>query len=223
MAMHETDPFETHYAEYDAWFDRNVHAYESELAAVREVLPAPGDWVEIGVGSGRFASRLGVPTGIEPARGIATLARQRGIDVLQGTAEALPLADGSVDAAFLITTLCFVADVDRTFHEAARVLREGGSAIVAFIPKDSPLGALYTDEASCDRFFRRAALYTKQRVFEAIHGAGLDIVRTVQTLTGSPAEMKDRIEPPVDGHDRGSFVVVHARKPSSPSPRPECP
>jgi len=210
--MQNTNPFETHYEEYDAWFDRNTNVYESELLAVREVLPPPGDWVEIGVGSGRFASRLAIPTGVEPAEGIAILARGRGIDVLKGKAEYLPLEDESVDAAFLITTLCFVDDVDRTFHEVARVLRAGGYAVVAFIPKDSRFGERYRADASEDRFFRRATLYAKQRVFDAIEAAGLEIERVVQTLTGFPEQANDRIEPPAEGHERGSFIVVRAIK-----------
>jgi ubiquinone/menaquinone biosynthesis C-methylase UbiE len=210
--MREMNPFETHYEEYDAWFDRNTNVYESELLGVREVLPPPGDWVEIGVGSGRFASRLAIPTGVEPAEGIAILARGRGINVLKGKAECLPLENESVDAAFLITTLCFVDDVDRTFHEVARVLRTGGHAVVAFIPKDSRFGERYCANASEDRFFRHATLPTKRRVFDAIEAAGLEIERIVQTLTGSPERANDRIEPPVEGHERGSFVVVRAIK-----------
>jgi SAM-dependent methyltransferase len=211
--MHdEANPFETHYAEYDAWFDRNANVYESELLAVRQLLPPPGDWVEIGVGSGRFASKLGIPAGVEPADGVATLARRRGVHVLKGKAESLPLEDESIDAAFLITTLCFVNDVDRTFLEVARVLRTGGHAVVAFIPKDSRFGERYCANASEDRFFRHATLPTKRRVFDAIEAAGLEIERIVQTLTGSPERANDRIEPPVEGHERGSFVVVRAIK-----------
>ena len=211
--MDETNPFETHYDEYDAWFDRNPNVYESELLAVREVLPPSGDWIEIGVGSGRFASRLGIPVGVEPADGIATLARSRGVLVVKGKAESLPLESAGFDAAFLITTLCFVDDIDRTFHEVARVLRPGGHAIVAFIPKDSRFGELYCAHASEDRFFRHATLYTKQRVFDAIEAAGMQIERTVQTLTGSPERANDRIEAPTVGHEDGSFVVVRAVKP----------
>jgi len=210
--MAEPSPFETHYAEYDAWFDRNPNVYASELLAIRELLPPPGDWVEIGVGSGRFSSVLGIPLGIEPADGIATLARARGVGVVKGKAECLPLESASLDAAFLITTLCFVDDVDRTFSEVARVLRAGGRAIVAFIPKDSRFGELYCDNAPEDRFFRRATLYPKRRVFGAIEAAGMEIERTVQTLTGSPERANDRIEPPSEGHADGSFVVVRAIK-----------
>lgn len=210
--MRETNPFETHYAEYDVWFERNHNAYESELLAVREVLPPQGEWVEIGVGSGRFASRLGIPTGIEPSDGIATLARKRGVAVIKGRAECLPLQDESVDAAFLITTLCFVTDIGRTFDEVCRVLRVGGRAIVAFIPKESQLGKLYGEAGQEDRFFRHATLYTTRRVLDTIEAAGLVIERTVQTLTGSPQGVSDRIESPTGGHERGSFVVVRAVK-----------
>ncbi len=208
--MAEPSPFETHYAEYDAWFDRNPNVYASELLAIRELLPPPGDWAEIGVGSGRFASKLGIPLGVEPADGIATLARARGVGVIKGKAECLPLERASLDAAFLITTLCFVDDVDRTFSEVARVLRADGHAIVAFIPKDSRFGEVYCENASEDRFFRRATLYTKRRVLSAIEAANMEIERTVQTLTGSPERANDRIEPPTEGHADGSFVVVRA-------------
>ena len=210
--MAEPNPFETHYAEYDAWFDRNPNVYASELLAIRELLPPPGDWVEIGVGSGRFASVLGIPLGIEPADGIATLARERGVGVIKGKAECLPLESASLDATFLITTLCFVDDVDRTFSEVARVLRAGGRAIVAFIPKDSRFGELYRENASEDRFFRHATLHTKRRVFDAIEAVGMEIEQTVQTLTGSPKRANDRIEPPTAGHADGSFVAVRAIK-----------
>ena len=211
--MTEANPFETHYTEYDAWYDRNAVAYESEVLAVRELLPPPGDWVEIGVGSGRFASRLGIPVGVEPAEGVATLARARGVRVVKGAAESLPLEDASIDAVFMITSLCFVDDMPRTFAEATRVLRSGGRAIVAFLPRDSRFGALYCTCGTEDRFFRRATLYTTRQVLDAIDAAGLFVERTVQTLTGDPARANERVEPPSEGHGQGSFVVVSALKP----------
>jgi len=211
--MHETNPFDTQYRMYDAWFDRNANIYQSELLAIRELLPPAGDWVEIGVGSGRFAAELGIPVGIEPAAGIATLARSRGIHVLQGKAESLPLDDQTVDAAFLITALCFVDDVGQTFGEIARVLRRGGHALVALIPKNSRFGDTYAAHASDDVFFRYATLRTTEETFAALATAGLQIMRTVQTLTGSVEDANDKVERPTDGYEQGSFVVVQAVKP----------
>ena len=66
------------------WFDLHRYAYESELQALKEFIPPRGKGLEIGVGSGRFALPLGVRLGVEPARAMARLARNRGLEVLQG-------------------------------------------------------------------------------------------------------------------------------------------
>lgn len=188
--------------------------FASELLAIREILPEPGRWVEIGVGSGRFASALGIDTGVEPAEGIAGLARARGIQVLNGVAEDLPLADRSVDAVFLIATLCFLNDMARAFAEVTRVLVLGGAAIVGFIPSDSPFGRTYSETPADDPFFRHATLQRRTAVVAAISDAGLRLERAACTLMADPAVANDRVETPTDGWDRGSFVVLCAIKPA---------
>ena len=214
--MDETNPFETRYREYDAWFDSNRNVFESELLAVRAVAPdrrsTSARWVEIGVGSGRFAAALGVPLGVEPAEGVASLARDRGIDVRKGIAEALPFEDASMDAGFLITSLCFIENMHRAFAELARVLVPKGAAVVAFIPLDSPFGRLYASAGQDDPFFRRARLRPRAAVIDGLREAGLSLDRAVHTLTGSPASANERIEPPRNGWEGGSFVAVRAGK-----------
>ena len=216
--MSKTEPFEKHYEAYDAWFDQNPNIYESEVLAVRSVLPRSGRIVEIGVGSGRFASRLGIPEGVEPAVGIGALAEARGIKVLRGCAECLPLDKESCDALLYVTTLCFVDDVDQTFGEAFRVLKPGGSVVVAFIPKDSRFGRLYERLKREDPFYRSATFYTAKKVIAALEKAGLPLVEAVQTLTGSPEKSNESVETPSTGFDRGSFVVVRAQKSGKHSP-----
>jgi len=204
--------FETLADAYDAWFDAHPALYESELKAVRAVLPErTGAWVEIGVGTGRFASRLGIETGIEPAAAMAELARRRGVRVLAGTAEDVPLDDSSVQAAFLITTLCFVRDVDRSFSEIRRILVRGGVVVVAFLPRESPLGRRILRDRGRDPFFREARLLSTAEVLAAMTSAGLRVERIVRTLT-DPAGV-ERVEAPSDGLDRGSFVVIRGSVP----------
>lgn len=48
------------------------------------------------------------------------------LSLLEGTAEALPLEDGSVDAAICTLVLCSVDDVAAALAEVKRVLRPGG-------------------------------------------------------------------------------------------------
>ena len=188
--------------------------FASELLAIREILPEPGRWVEIGVGSGRFASALGIDTGVEPAEGIAGLARSRGIEVLKGVAEDLPLPDRSVDAVFLITTLCFLVDMARAFTEVTRVLVPGGAAIVGFIPSDSPFGRTYSEAAADEPFFRHATLRRRIAVVAALSDAGLRLERAAYTLMADPAGANDRVETPTEGWGRGSFVALCAIKPA---------
>jgi ubiquinone/menaquinone biosynthesis C-methylase UbiE len=206
--------FETLADAYDAWFDAHPALYESELQAVRAVLPEKtGAWVEIGVGTGRFASRLGIETGIEPAAAMAELARRRGVRVLAGTAEDVPLDDASVQAAFLITTLCFVRDINRSFSEMRRILVRGGAVVVAFLPRESPLGRRILGDGGRDPFFREARLLSTAEVLAAMTCADLRVERIVQTLT-DPAGV-ERMEAPSDGFDRGSFVVIRGSVPWS--------
>jgi SAM-dependent methyltransferase len=90
FAMAKFDVFDENAAAYDAWFDENPSIYRMELEAVRGFIPAIGEGLEIGVGTGRFALPLGITIGVEPSPRMAALARQRGIEVREGIAEALP-------------------------------------------------------------------------------------------------------------------------------------
>jgi len=210
--MSKTEPFEKDYDAYDAWFDENRNVYESEILAVRSLLPRSGRIVEIGVGSGRFASRLGIPEGVEPAVGVSTLAAARGVRILRGCAECLPLGDESCDALLYVTTLCFVDDVDLTFREASRVLKPGGCVVLAFIPKDSRFGTLYDRLKQENAFYREATFRATQEVLAALEKAGLRLAEAVQTLTGPPETANESVETPRPGLDRGSFVVLRAGK-----------
>lgn len=52
------------------------------------------------------------------------------VQLLEAPAEALPLADASVDAVLFTCVLCSVSNVERALVEARRTLRPGGRLIV---------------------------------------------------------------------------------------------
>jgi ubiquinone/menaquinone biosynthesis C-methylase UbiE len=165
--------------------------------------------VEIGVGTGQFASRLGIRTGVEPAAAMAERARARGVRVLHGTAECLPLRDASFDAVFYIACLCFVSDIPRALSEADRVLRPNGVLIAAILPRDSEVGrCILADPAN--PFFRAAKLLSTSELQAALARAGFAIERTVETLTDFSAP--ERVEEPRAGAHQGSFVVVRGAR-----------
>jgi len=56
--LDKRDPFESHTARYDSWFDTHKYAYLSELRAIKKAISSRVNGIEIGVGSGRFAEPL---------------------------------------------------------------------------------------------------------------------------------------------------------------------
>lgn len=69
------EPFDAYADRYDQWFEKNTMVYETELEAIRRILPGKAVdkddmpvGVEIGAGSGLFASRLGIAYGLEPLK-----------------------------------------------------------------------------------------------------------------------------------------------------------
>jgi SAM-dependent methyltransferase len=131
--MARTGPFDAHYRKYEQWFMDNRYVYQSELKAIGHLLPAAGEGMEIGVGSGRFASPFGIRIGVEPSPAMRRLARAKGIDVREGVAEALPFPDESFGFVLMVTTICFVDDPGACLREARRVLKSGGVFVVGFV------------------------------------------------------------------------------------------
>jgi ubiquinone/menaquinone biosynthesis C-methylase UbiE len=121
-----TKPFDQHYDEYEQWFVENRYVYLSEIAAIRHFLPITGLGMEIGVGSGQFARPLKIPFGIDPSENMLKLVQQKGIIILKGVAEYLPFKNNIFDFALMVTTICFLDNVNTAFQEARRILKSDG-------------------------------------------------------------------------------------------------
>jgi SAM-dependent methyltransferase len=206
-----TGPFDEHATEYDRWFDRNPLVYESELEAVRALMPSHRSAVEVGVGTGRFAVPLGIRTGVEPSHAMAALARRRGIEVIEAVAEELPFADGAFDLVLMVTTVCFLDDVGRAFSEAHRVLEPGGHFIVGFLDREAPLGSRYEARKGKSDYYRIARFVSSDEVLAGQERAGFGDLVAVQTIFEPSEDMEER-SPVEPGHGRGLFVVVRGRR-----------
>src|SRR5262245_25829304 len=97
-------------------------AFRSEVAALQ-----PQSLCDVGCGAGGLiahARSLGISgVGIEPDPARVAEAKAAGIDVRQGTAEALPFADASFDLVTFENSLHHVADIPHALREAVRVAR----------------------------------------------------------------------------------------------------
>ena len=209
--MSGVNAFDRNVDHYEQWFVDNPLAYVSELRAVRELLPAGGMGIEIGIGTGRFAAPLGIRTGVEPSQAMAELARKKGIEVVPGVAERLPFRDGEFDFCLMVTTVCFLDDRDLAFREAHRVLRSGGAFVIGFVDRDSPLGREYLKRKDKSAFYKEATFYSVADIVAHLEPAGFGGFEFRQTLFKPLAEMEE-VEPVKEGQGEGSFVVVRAMK-----------
>lgn len=205
------EPFEKHASKYEDWFTKHRFAYESELQAVRQHLPQSGNGIEIGVGSGWFAAPLGIKFGIEPSAKMGEIAQKRGIDVVCGVAEAVPLGNSIFDFALMVTTICFVDDLEASFGEAYRILKSGAYLIIGFIDRESPIGKLYERNRKDNVFYQVATFYSVEEVVSVLEKTGFKDFTFSQTIFKNLSDI-DKVEPVKPGYGEGSFVVVKARK-----------
>ena len=203
--------FEKHTEDYENWFERHAKLYDAELEVVKSLTPDFEKGVEIGVGTGRFAAPLGIRMGVEPSAHMAQIARERGIDVIVGVAEALPLPDESFDFALMVTTICFVDDALKSLREIWRILKPGGYVLVGFVDRESELGCFYERNRQKSRFYKEATFFSTGEVLFLLKKAGFENCIAKQTLFGPDLEhMETSIK---EGYGEGAFVVLRCRKP----------
>lgn len=206
--MPKIEPFEKYSDAYDEWFDKNPNVYEAELEAIRQLIPSPkANGVEVGVGSGKFAVPLGIEIGVEPSEKMAIKAKKQGVRVFLGVAEDLPFSDGGFDFVLMVTTICFVDDVIKSFREAFRVLKPGGCIIVGFVDKESELGRQYAENRGKSKFYKEATFFSTQEVLKYLKEVGFGAVKIKQTLI--PGESQETI---LDDFGKGAFVVIRSTK-----------
>ena len=101
--------------------------------------------IDVAIGTGLLAqeavsiteSRRNV-IGVDLSEGMLAIAREKlGIALIQGTADALPLADEIADFVTMGYALRHVSDLAAAFREFHRVLRRGGTLLLLEIGKPS--------------------------------------------------------------------------------------
>src|SRR5262245_13102485 len=126
-----------HQSRVHAWvLDRTMRYARLLPYRQRIVGAASGRILEIGIGSGLNLPFYGAAAqrviGLEPSPHLLAMTRDRldraaaPVDLLEGSAEAIPLDAASIDTVVTSWTLCSIPDVARALAEMRRVLRPGG-------------------------------------------------------------------------------------------------
>jgi len=208
-------PFDELAQEYDAWFDgEGTLIFFNEVKAFRALLPSlPKPWLEIGVGSGRFAEALGIETGIDPSSKLFEMAKSRGINVFLGRGEVELFDEKSFGTVFLIVTFCFLDSPQKVLKEVNRILLPGGKLVIGLVLRDSPWGRFYQQQKNeGHRFYRYATFFTNDEVIKLLKKAGFVVEKTVSTLFQEPGNVQ-REEEPCDGYwTNAGFTIIVARK-----------
>ena len=154
------------------------------------MLPSSGLLLEVGAGTGANFSYYpsavrGVAT--ELSRAMLQIAarkeRPAGLRLVQNSAERLPFADNSFDAAVATLVFCSVASPTEGFTELRRVVKPGGSiCLLEHVRPDGALGYAFdalsrlTVALSDDHFNRRTA--------DEARRAGLDVIGVERRAAG---------------------------------------
>jgi SAM-dependent methyltransferase len=165
-------------------------------APIAALAPAPGETVvDLGSGGGidvfLAAPRVGAtghvigidmtPEMLERARATAAKHGFTNVEFRQGRLEALPIADGTVDAVTSNCVINLVPDKGQVFREVARVLKPGGRLVVSDIVLERPLPAEIANDlyawVGCV-----AGAMLREDYFAALAAAGLGEIEVVRDV-----------------------------------------
>ena len=205
--------FHEHADTYDAWFEGSP-VYDIELTALKSLrarMSGPG--MEVGVGPGRFAEELNIAFGVDPARAPLKLASDRGIKCCQAFGEQLPIKDGMIGKVFLLFTLCFVSDPQKTLFECRRILKNEGTLVIGMIPSGSLWGIdLAAKKEAGHPIYRHASFYTIERVKSWLDQAKMGIKEYRSTLYQAPGAVEQQESPRIVLDEKAGFAVIVAEK-----------
>jgi len=152
----------------------------------RVIGAADGRVLEVGIGSGLNLPLYGPSVrsviGLDPSHELLRMARDRAatapvpVELLEGSAETVPLDDASIDTVVTTWTLCTIPDAPRALSELRRVLRPGGALLfVEHGRAPEPGVARWQDWL--DPMWRRLAggCHLNRKIDDLISGAGFRI------------------------------------------------
>jgi len=209
--------FNAHVDEYDAWFDSKpgTTIFNMEVECLRPLLSSyHRPYLEIGVGTGRFAQALGIEYGVDPALDLLQKAKARSIKVKRAIGEKLPFPDRVFGGVLIALALCFVDDPLSVLQEASRVLMNKGGLVLGLILRDSPWAEFYAAEAREGHpIYSKARFLSRNEVDKLLQLCCFDAIQCRSILFQPPGQSFYRLEHPLSEYQKSSgFTAISARK-----------
>ncbi len=165
--------FENHYTNYEQWYDEHPREYGDQIEFLKKILPQ-GKGIEIGVGTGRFASALGIEFGIDYVPEMVETSRRKGIKAYLSDAAHLPFEDKSFDYSFSIVTMCFLDRPLEALKESRRIAKE---VVTVILDKDCEyIQNIIRDPRG---FYRYATFFSEKELVEIYKEAGFADLRVI--------------------------------------------
>lgn len=119
---------------YHAWLDERSVKLVADLARGRRIL-------EVGCGTGLIlretAQIAEQAVGLDLSHGMLAHAAQRGLEVVEASADGIPFADQTFDLVYSFKVLAHVPPLREALAEMARVTRPGGHLVLEFYNRRS--------------------------------------------------------------------------------------
>lgn len=194
-------PFDEYSEAYDEWYDSPVGKiiFTAELQCLKLLNGSfSGRWMEIGVGTGRFASTLGICEGIDPSLKMLNIAAGRGIHAYAGQGEQLPFEAECFDGLLLALSLCFMPVPGQVLDECFRVLKPDGRLLLGVIAAESDWGRLYLKKKTESHpIYSSATFRSASDIIDLVESCGFNLQRAASTLfwkPDAPAEINPRVD-----------------------------
>ncbi len=228
--------FDQHVHAYDSWFLDNENLLMSELELVKFFLEEKKEILSVGCGSGLFEMLLkkeyniDVHHGIEPSRGMAEVARERGMEVEISEAETTDFGNEKYDIVMFNGSPSYIKDLNLCIKKAHGALKEGGKIVVIDVPKESGYATLYNlaktlktwDHPLLENIspinpypielVELANWRTTEEKVKLLEQNGFHDFQFAQTLLTHPLFSNKQRQPAVIGYDSGDYVAICAEK-----------
>ncbi len=200
---------------YDDWYEhpQGKQVFLAERDAVNYMLPSKGVGLEVGLGTGAFASSLENEDRpiicLDPSTEMISKAKEKNLHNVLGYGHKPPFRR-VFDFSYMVTVIEFVVNPVETLKGIKDVCKMKAPYTLLFINSESSWGDLYRDIGSKgDPVFSQARLYSLDEITKILEESCYQVVDSKGTLSSPPmsSEVDARI---IEVNNKVGVIIVKA-------------